>query len=64
MKKFLTTDVPLINLQNKNTNNAKSEVRFKQLIRGAFIIDSSTPTLRINLNEHSVLKKYFLFKLS
>jgi hypothetical protein len=25
--------------------NAKSEVRFKQLIRGAFTIDSSTPTL-------------------
>jgi hypothetical protein len=35
----------------KNTNNAKSEVRFKLLIpviRGAFTIESSTPTLRIN----------------
>jgi hypothetical protein len=24
---------PLVSLQSKNTNNAKSEVRFKQLIR-------------------------------
>jgi hypothetical protein len=44
-----------IPLQNKNTNNAKSEVRFKQLIRdpvirGAFTIDS----LRIHLNEHPI----------
>jgi hypothetical protein len=37
------------------TNNAKSEVRFKQLeLRGAFTIDSSTPTLRVNLNEHPI----------
>jgi hypothetical protein len=41
-------NAPLARLQNKNTNSAKSEVRFKQLIiRGAFTIDSSTPTLRI-----------------
>jgi hypothetical protein len=26
-------NAPLIRSQNKNTNNAKSEVRFKQLIR-------------------------------
>jgi hypothetical protein len=54
----LTVNVPLVSLQIKNTNNAKSEVRFKQLyqslIRGAFTIDSSTPTLRINLNEHLI----------
>jgi hypothetical protein len=47
-------NAPLISLKNKNTNNAKSEVRFKQLIRkpGTFTIDSSAPTLRIHLNEH------------
>jgi hypothetical protein len=47
-------NAPLVSLQSKNTNNAKSEVRFKQLIRGGFTIDSSTPTLRINLNEHPI----------
>jgi hypothetical protein len=51
-------NAPLDRLQSKNTNNAKSEVRFKQLIRGlirgAFTIDSSTPALRINLNEHPI----------
>jgi hypothetical protein len=26
-------NAPLLNLQSKNTNNAKSKVRFKQLIR-------------------------------
>jgi hypothetical protein len=26
-------NAPLVSLQNKNTNNAKSEVRFKELIR-------------------------------
>jgi hypothetical protein len=26
-------NAPLVNLQCKNTNNAKSEVKFKQLIR-------------------------------
>jgi hypothetical protein len=41
-------------LNYRKCNNAKSEVRFKQLIRGAFTIDSSTPTLRINLNEHPI----------
>jgi hypothetical protein len=35
-------NAPLVSLQSKNTNN---EVRFKQLIRGAFRIESSTPTL-------------------
>jgi hypothetical protein len=50
-------NAPLVSLQSKNTNNAKSEVRFKQLIRDAFTIDSSTPTLRINLNEHPIYSK-------
>jgi hypothetical protein len=40
-------NAPLVSLQSKNTNNSKSEVRFKQLVRGAFTIDSSKPTLRI-----------------
>jgi hypothetical protein len=43
-------NAPFVTLQSKNTNNAKSKVRLKQLIRGAFTIDSSTPTLRINFN--------------
>jgi hypothetical protein len=47
-------NAPLVSLQSKNTNNAKSEVRFKQLIRGAFTIDSSTPTWTGNLNEQSI----------
>jgi hypothetical protein len=45
-------NAPLVSLESKNTNNAKTEVRFKQLIRDAFTIDSSAPTLGINLNEH------------
>jgi hypothetical protein len=40
-------NAPLVSQQSKNTNNAKSEVRFKQLMR---VIDSSTPILRLNLN--------------
>jgi hypothetical protein len=43
--------------QRTNPNNAKSKVRFKQLLIltcGAFTIDSSTPTLRRNLNEHPI----------
>jgi hypothetical protein len=36
-------NAPLVSLQSKNTNNSKSEVRFKQLIRGAFTIGSSKP---------------------
>jgi hypothetical protein len=48
-------NAPLVSLQSKNTNNATSEVRFKQLIRNAFTIDSSTPTSRRNLNEHPIL---------
>jgi hypothetical protein len=34
-----------------HTNNVKSEVS------GAFIINSSTATLRINLNEHPILSQ-------
>jgi hypothetical protein len=48
-------NAPLVSQQNKNTNNAKSEVRFKLLIRDAFTIDSSAPTLRRSLNEHPIL---------
>jgi hypothetical protein len=40
-------NAPLVSLHTENTNNAKSEV--------TFIINSSTPTLRINLNEHPIL---------
>jgi hypothetical protein len=29
----LIVNAPLVSLQSKNTNNEKSEVRFKQLIR-------------------------------
>jgi hypothetical protein len=56
-------NAPLVSGQSKNTNNAKSEVRLKQLIGDlicnhlisrAFTIDSSAPTFRINLNEHPV----------
>jgi hypothetical protein len=50
-------NAPLVSLQSKNTKNAKSEVRFKQLIRdpsvirGVFTIttDFLKPTFRINL---------------
>jgi hypothetical protein len=49
-------NAPLVSLQCKNTNNTKSEVRFKQLIRDAITIDSSTPILRINLNEHPIIR--------
>jgi hypothetical protein len=36
----------LVSLHSKNTNNAKSDPWY--VIRGAFAIDSSTPTLRWN----------------
>jgi hypothetical protein len=50
-------NAPLVSLQSKNINNAKSEVRFfKQLIRDTFTIDSSTPALRINLKEHPIFR--------
>jgi hypothetical protein len=42
----LIVNATLVSLQSKNTNKVKSEVRFKQVSRSAFIIDSSTPTLR------------------
>jgi L-asparagine transporter-like permease len=46
----------LVNLQSKNTNNAKSEVTSdpSSLICGVFTIDSSMPTLRRNLNKHPI----------
>jgi hypothetical protein len=53
-------NTPLLSLQSKNTNNAKSEVRFKQLIRdlylirGAFTIDSSTPTFVISESDEVI----------
>jgi hypothetical protein len=45
-------NTPLVTRQNQNS--AKSEVTFKQVIRGAITIDFSTPTLRIDLNEHPI----------
>jgi DNA phosphorothioation-dependent restriction protein DptG len=52
----LIVNAPLVSLQSKNTNNAKREVRFKQLIRdvirGGFTIASST-SITINLNEQN-----------
>jgi hypothetical protein len=45
----LIVNAPLARLQIKNTNNTRSEVRFKQLIHDAFTID-----LKINLNEHTI----------
>jgi hypothetical protein len=60
-------NAPLVSLQSKNINNAKSEVRFfKQLIRDAFTINSSTPALRINLKEHPRFRgpsRLFFFSL-
>jgi hypothetical protein len=50
----LIVNEPIVCVQSKNTNNPKSEVRFKQLIRGVFTIDSSTPALKINLIEHLI----------
>jgi hypothetical protein len=57
-------NTPLVSLYSKNTNDAKSEVRLKQLIHGAITIESSTPTLRINLNEHPINFVMNLFLLS
>jgi hypothetical protein len=51
----LAAIVPLVSLQIKNTNNAKSEARVKQLIRGAFTVDFSAPTLTRDFDEHSIL---------
>jgi hypothetical protein len=45
-------NAPLVSLQSKNINNAKSEVRFKQKI------ETSAPTLRIH--EHPCSKFYFI----
>jgi hypothetical protein len=47
-------NAPLVSLQSENRNNAKSEVRFKQLIRDEFTVGSSTSTLERNLNEHPI----------
>jgi hypothetical protein len=53
---------PLVSLQSKNTNNPKSEVSFKQLIRdlihAAFTIDSSTATLayfEVKFKNHDII---------
>jgi hypothetical protein len=53
----------LVSLQTKNTNNAKSEIRFKQLIRGGFTIDFSTPASMRNLNELKEVLQMVLSKL-
>jgi hypothetical protein len=48
-------NAPLVNLQSKkNTYNAKSEVRFKQLVRDLYSVVCSQSTLRINLNEYPI----------
>jgi hypothetical protein len=47
-------NAPLGRLRSKNTNNAKSEVRLKQLVRGLIRDAFKTPTFRINLNEHPI----------
>jgi hypothetical protein len=39
-------NAPLVSLQSKNTNNAKSEVRFKQLIRDLQSVVCSQSTLQ------------------
>jgi hypothetical protein len=52
-------NTPLVTRQNQNS--AKSEVTFKQVIRGAITIDFSTPTLRINLNEHPIFSPKLFF---
>jgi hypothetical protein len=39
-------NVPHVRLQSKNTNNAKSEVRFKQLIRDLQSVVRSQSTLQ------------------
>jgi hypothetical protein len=36
--KLVIVNAPLVSLHSKNTNNAKSEVRYKQMIRGAITI--------------------------
>jgi hypothetical protein len=55
LKSRLRTHCSLQSKNTKNTNNAKSEVRFiKQLIPDLYsVVDSSTP-LGINLNEHLI----------
>jgi hypothetical protein len=44
-------NAPLISLQSKNTNNAKSEVRFKQLICDLQSLVRSQSTLQHQLSE-------------
>jgi hypothetical protein len=39
-------NAPLVSLQSKNTNNAKSEVSFKQLIRDLLSVVRSQSTLQ------------------
>jgi hypothetical protein len=39
-------NAPLVSLQSKNTNNAKSEVSFKQLIRDLLTVVRSQSTLQ------------------
>jgi hypothetical protein len=54
-------NAPLISLQNKNTNNAKSEVRFKQLIRkpGTNISDVSSTVVLSYLKKFEAFLVYF-----
>jgi hypothetical protein len=57
-------NAPLVSLPSKNTNNANSEVRFKQLMRDlqSVVRSQSTPALRINLNEHPIEINTFLVR--
>jgi hypothetical protein len=48
-------NAPLVILWSKNTNNANSELRFKQLIRDLSSVVRSQSTLTGNLNEHPIL---------
>jgi hypothetical protein len=56
-------NAPLVTLQNKNTNNAKSEVRFLNsfIILVAFTIDSSRPTLTGSFNMNIRCVQRYLF---
>jgi hypothetical protein len=49
-------NAPVVNLQIKNTNNEKGEVRFKQLIRNAWCVHNRLFNAHFDgkLNEHPI----------
>jgi hypothetical protein len=58
-------NAPLVSLQSKNTNNANSEVRFKQLMRDLqSVVRSQSALQRIHLNKHPTKINIFLCKIS